>query len=197
MIVFKPVNRAQTLLIQLSPARERRNFPRRSTTTNEAVQLNRILYYISVAVFSMLISRCAQADVQFDSIKLEDNQPFMTEIPKLRDKSLVCDVTSIYWASLAQMKIRGTGIYRVNGDQPTLYQVVARDPFGREIVAHDGNAPLRFAQLGQGSEPRRFDFEIHMNDLCLANKDKQFAPDEFLTYVQSLRIAVAPLHSSR
>ncbi len=145
----------------------------------------------------MGICRCAQADVQFDSVVLVQDQPFMIEIPKLKDKSLVCDVTSIYWAPLAEMKIRGSGLYRLSDDQSKLYQVVARDPRGREIVAHDGAGLLRFAQLGQGSQPRRFEFEIRMNDLCLANKDKQFAPEEFLEYVQSLRIGASPLQASK
>lgn len=143
------------------------------------------------------IPRCVLADVQFDAVELVEDQSFMSEIPKLKDKSLVCDNTSIYWSLLAQMKIRGRGLYRLSGNQPVMYQVVARDPLGRDIVAHDGAALLRFAHMGQVDQPRQFDFEIRMNDLCLANKDKQFSPDEFLAYVQTLRIAVAPVLMTR
>ncbi len=143
------------------------------------------------------IPRCASADVQFDSVELVEDQSFMSEIPKLKDKSLVCDNTSIYWSLLAQMRIRGRGLYRLSGNQPVMYQVVARDPLGRDIVAHDGAALLRLAHMGQSDESRQFDFEIRMNELCLVNKDKQFSPDEFLAYVQTLRIAVAPVSMAR
>ncbi len=160
-----------------------------------STMISRLALFISILTF-IWIPRCALADVQFDSIELAQDQPFMSEIPKLKDKSLVCDVTSIYWALIAQMKIRGSGLYRLSG-QPALYQVVARDPLGRDIVAHDGATLLRLAQMGQAEHPRRFDFEIRMGDLCLANKDKQFAPDEFLEYVQTLRMAVATVPIAR
>jgi hypothetical protein len=148
-----------------------------------------------ILIFSILpwISSYAFADVQFDSIELNADQPFMTEIPRLKDKSLVCDMTSIYWMLIESIKIRGSGFYRLNGTAPTLYQVVARDESGRHIVAHDGSKLLRFAQINKTELPRRFVFEIRLSDLCMANRDRHFAPDDFLAYVLSLRLAVAPV----
>ena len=83
------------------------------------------------------------------------------------------------------------------GNETGLFQVIARDSFGNNIPAYDGATPLRFSQMGPADYVRGLNFEIRLEDICIANKNKQFTPDEFMSYVQQLQvstIAVTPTH---
>lgn len=147
--------------------------------------------FVFILLSIILGSRSAFTAVVFELVKLDAGQPFMTEIPRLKDKSLVCDNSSIYWSLIAPMKIRGSGVYRIVNDEPSVYQVIVRDSLGRHIVVRDDGALLRLAYSAPSTQPRRFDFEIRLSELCLANRDRQFAPDEFIDYVRSLTIEAA------
>ena len=143
----------------------------------------------------VLLSTIASASPVFETANLLSDQSYLSIIPTLKDKGLVCDRSSIYWSLISDLKVHGSGTYRLIGDETGLFQVTVRDQFANEIPVYDGANRLLFSQMGPADYVRGFQFEIRLEDMCIANRNRHFTADEFLAYVRTLQISSVTIQS--
>lgn len=133
----------------------------------------------------------AFAGIQFDEYSMAPSP----SLSALKDHTAFCDTNSKLWEAVKDhLRVYGKGTYRLIGTETNLFQVVAVDQATHEIRAFvDSTSPLLITQIGAANYPHGFSFELHANDICLANPGKVFTGDEFFKYLESLQISYKAL----